>query len=78
MQLRDLYSVECLMRASGKQTPKVFKLSQRTIQPGQVLRISNEFSFRPVTTRKYYPGQHAIEPQINGKVSGWVEFEVRG
>jgi hypothetical protein len=27
-----------------------------------------------VTTRKYYPGEHAIEPKINGKLFGQVQF----
>jgi hypothetical protein len=63
-----------LMRANGKQTPKVFKLSTKTIQPGQVLHVSKTFSFKPITTRKYYPGEHAIEPQINGKTFGRAEF----
>lgn len=63
-----------LMRANGKQTPKVFKLSKRTIQPGEVLHIAKEFSFAPVTTRKYYAGEHAIEPKINGKVFERAEF----
>ena len=62
-----------LMRASGRQTPKVFKLSQKTIGPGDVLHIAKEFSFRPVSSRRYYPGEHAIAPKINGK-----EFERAG
>ncbi len=63
-----------LMRANGKQTPKVFKLSKKTIQPGEVLHIAKKFSFAPVTTRKYYPGEHAIAPKINGQVFERIEF----
>ncbi|MDY7041298.1 MAG: DNA alkylation repair protein [Chloroflexota bacterium] len=63
-----------LMRANGKQTPKVFKLTKKTLQPGEVLPITKNHSFAPVTTRKYYPGEHAIEPKINGKLLGRVEF----
>jgi 3-methyladenine DNA glycosylase AlkC len=65
-----------LMRANGKQTAKVFKLSKRSIQPGEIIKIEREFSFKPVTTRKYYPGEHAIEPKINGQVFGRAEFMV--
>ena len=65
-----------LVRARGKRTPKVFKLTKRTLQPGEVLRIEKAFSFQPVTTRKYYPGQHAIEPQINGITYGSISFQV--
>jgi 3-methyladenine DNA glycosylase AlkC len=63
-----------LMRANGKQTPKVFKLTKRTIQPRETLRVFKNVSFRPVTTRRYYPGEHAIEPQINGVTFGRAEF----
>jgi 3-methyladenine DNA glycosylase AlkC len=63
-----------LMRANGKRTPKVFKLTQRTIQPGEVLHLTKRFSFEPVTTRRYYPGKHGVEPKINGKVFGRAEF----
>ena len=63
-----------LLRANGSHSPKVFKLSKRTLQPGETLTIERKHSFRPVTTRKYYPGQHAIQPQVNGKRFGRVTF----
>ena len=64
------------MKASGKLSPKVWKLSKRTIRSGEVLHISRRHSFRSVTTRKHYPGQHAIEPKINGRLFGRVTFLV--
>ncbi len=57
-------------RANGTLSPKVFKLTKRTIQPGEVLHIEKVHSFAPVTTRKYYPGEQAIEPKINGALFG--------
>ena len=65
-----------LQRANGKQTSKVFKLTKRTLHPGETIQITRVHSFKPVTTRRYYPGAHAIEPQINGKTFGRVEFEL--
>ena len=65
-----------LVRARGKRTPKVFKLTRRTLQPGEVLHVEKSFSFQPVTTRKYYPGEHAVEPQINGVTYGSIAFQV--
>jgi hypothetical protein len=62
------------MRANGRLSPKIFKLSKRTIEPGEVLHITRRHSFRPVTTRRYYPGSHAVEPQINGMRFGPVPF----
>ncbi|NIV31155.1 MAG: DNA alkylation repair protein, partial [Anaerolineae bacterium] len=34
-------------------------------------------SFAPVTTRRYYPGEQAIEPKINGKLFGRAGFALR-
>ncbi len=65
-----------LVRASGQLTPKVFKLTRRTLAPGETVRITKKHSFRPVTTRKYYPGEHAIEVQVNGVSSGRKRFVV--
>ncbi len=63
-----------LARANGKQGKKVFKLAKRTLNPGESATIRKAHSFRPITTRRYYPGTHAIEIQINGAVCGRVEF----
>jgi 3-methyladenine DNA glycosylase AlkC len=62
------------MRANGQPSPKVFKLTKKVLEPGQVLRITRMHSFRPVSTRRYYPGPHAIEPKINGRLFERVEF----
>jgi 3-methyladenine DNA glycosylase AlkC len=62
------------MRANGTQSPKVFKLTKRTIRPGEVLQIEKRHSFARVTTRKYYPGEQAIEPKINGRSFGRITF----
>ena len=63
-----------LMRKNGKRTPKVFKLSTRTLQPGEKLHLERTQSFKPITTRKYYPGEHAVQPKINGKLYETAEF----
>jgi hypothetical protein len=65
-----------LMRANGRQSPKVFKLAKKEIAPGEMISIRKKHSFQPVTTRKYYPGQHAVEIQINGRRFGRRDFMV--
>jgi hypothetical protein len=65
-----------LVRARGKQSAKVFKLSKQTLKPGETLQIRKQHSFKPITTRRYYPGTHAIEIQINGLLCGKQEFEL--
>ena len=53
---------------------KTFKLTTKTIEPGQSIDVGRRHSFRTLTTRRYYPGPHAIELQINGVGSGRAEF----
>ena len=65
-------------KANGKLAPKVFKLSKVTLQPGQVVTLRKTVSFRPITTRTYYPGAHTIAPQINGVLYPAIPFAVIG
>jgi 3-methyladenine DNA glycosylase AlkC len=62
------------MRANGRQAPKVFKLAKRDLAPGETLTFSRKHSFRPISTRRYYPGRQAVEIQINGVACGRAEF----
>jgi 3-methyladenine DNA glycosylase AlkC len=61
-------------KANGSQRGKTFKLTTATLAPGERRQLSREHSFREITTRRYYPGAHAIEIQVNGVVSGQSEF----
>ncbi|PRB71258.1 DNA alkylation repair protein [Arthrobacter sp. MYb213] len=63
-------------KANGLATPKVFKLTTRTLAPGEQLDIARTHSFRPITTRRYYPGSHSIALQINGVPTEAAVFEL--
>ena len=63
-------------KANGGRTPKIFKLTTVTLQPGETLEVRREHSFRPVTTRRYHPGPHAIALQVNGVATEPAEFEL--
>jgi 3-methyladenine DNA glycosylase AlkC len=65
-------------KANGDQTGKTFKLTTRTLAPGERIQVAREHSFRPITTRRYYPGEHAISLQINGVESARADFELTG
>lgn len=64
------------VKADGSRTPKTFKISTTTLAPGASLTISKRHSIRPITTRRYHPGVHAIELQVNGVRHGFVEFDL--
>lgn len=63
-------------KANGSLTPKVFKLTTRNLAPGESATITRRHSFKPVSTRTYYPGEHAIEIQINGARRGNSTFHL--
>ena len=54
------------MRANGKQSPKVFKWTETSARAGEVMRLHKTHPYKPVTTRKDYPGEQAVAVQING------------
>lgn len=61
-------------RKSGEHSKKVFKISERVFQPGEQARIEKKQSFRQITTRRYYSGEHRLSAIVNGKEQGIVSF----
>jgi len=64
-------------KANDTAAPKVFKWKQLTLQPGETLKETRRHPIRPITTRKYYAGEHAISLRINGQDFGHEKFELR-
>lgn len=54
------------VKKTGKLSPKVFKLKEITLKPGEVITISKNHSFEEMTIRSHYPGTHYLQLQING------------
>lgn len=63
-------------RANGTLSTKVFKLATADLAPGEELAINRRHSFRAITTRRYYPGEHALALQVNGIATPPVTFEL--
>ncbi|USB31834.1 DNA alkylation repair protein [Paenibacillus sp. YPG26] len=63
------------MRSNGQLSLKRFKLSERLYNPG-VTTIVKKQSFKPITTRKYYPGMHRLGIIVNGQEMATVPFEL--
>lgn len=64
-------------KANGLTTPKVFKWSTRRLPPGEEIEMRRVHWIRPITTRRYYPGTHRVEIQVNGRVLGGGEFALQ-
>jgi hypothetical protein len=65
-----------LPKANGRTAPKVFKGATLTLAPGASASFRRTHRFRPVTTRRFYPGTHAVSLRINGADTEQVAFDV--
>lgn len=54
------------LRKNGSHNSKTFKISEKNIRPGEPIHIRKKHSFKFITTRAYYPGEHYISLVING------------
>ncbi|MEV7320554.1 DNA alkylation repair protein [Streptomyces sp. NPDC093970] len=64
------------LKANGRPAPKVFKLAKRELGPGESAEVTRSHSFRPITTRVYYPGAHAVQLQVNGHRFETADFRL--
>lgn len=63
-------------KANGGTSPKVFKWKTVSLEAGDTLNMQHKHPMKPITTRKYYPGEHRLEIQINGMPFGSAAFEL--
>jgi 3-methyladenine DNA glycosylase AlkC len=70
LEYRILY-----LRANGSLSGKVFKISEVDIKAHR-RRVERSHSFRPITTRVFYPGQHGLELLLNGKTIATGDFRL--
>jgi 3-methyladenine DNA glycosylase AlkC len=64
-KLRLEYAVD-FVKARGGISRKVFKIGERTFEPGQRLCIERRHRFTDFTTRRHTPGPHRIAIIVNG------------
>jgi hypothetical protein len=70
------YVVE-FARPSGRPARKLFTLGTVSCAPGEALEFRRTYTFRPLSTRSYHPGVHAVEVVVNGHSRARVEFTVQ-
>ncbi len=64
------------MKSSGSQNRKLFRISENIYQPGQTYSFSKKISFADLTTRKHYPGKHALAIVVNGNEMVTEQFKL--
>jgi 3-methyladenine DNA glycosylase AlkC len=65
------------VKADGSTSPKVFKGWQIELAPGELRELTRQHSFKPITTRRYYPGEHRVTLQVNGQAVAEASFTLR-
>ncbi|RED50763.1 DNA alkylation repair protein [Aestuariispira insulae] len=61
-------------KANGSLAPKVFKWKNLSLEAGAGERAERKHAIKPITTRKYYPGEHAVEILVNGEAIKRLPF----
>jgi 3-methyladenine DNA glycosylase AlkC len=62
------------VKASGRQRPRVFKMREVHLQPGERATLSKLISLRQQTTRTHHRGEHRVEAVINGAATAIGSF----
>ncbi len=65
------------VKADGSTSAKVFKGWTLELGPRETRALARRHSFRPITTRRYYAGEHAAELLINGQTLASAKFHLR-
>jgi 3-methyladenine DNA glycosylase AlkC len=71
-KIRLEYAID-YVKASGKTNRKIFHLREGFVKRGEH-PLSKRQAFKDLTTRKHYPGTHALAILVNGKEKARLEF----
>ncbi|NQY35512.1 MAG: DNA alkylation repair protein [Alteromonadaceae bacterium] len=63
-------------KQNGSLARKVFKISEREIEPGKSYNLDRNQSFKLISTRKFHLGEHQVSLIINGVESEAKSFEL--
>ena len=73
-KLRIEYAID-YMKSNGKQSRKIFKIAEADYREQEKI-INRHQSFKAISTRKHYPGAHAMAIIINGQQLAINDFIV--
>jgi 3-methyladenine DNA glycosylase AlkC len=65
-KLRLEYGID-YVKSNGKSNRKIFKITEGEFNPNIIYTIERNQSFKELTTRKHYPGEHKITIIVNGQ-----------
>jgi len=65
-KIRLEYTID-FITSSGKISKKIFKISENTYEPHKIYPISKIHSFKDLTVRKHFEGNHTLAIIVNGE-----------
>lgn len=75
IKVRIEYAID-FVKANGKRNKKLFKITENNIERGKTLKYDRTYSFRDLSTRVHYKGEHTVSVLINGEVKVSKDFLV--
>lgn len=75
LQVRLEYGIHYL-RKNGQISKKVFKISERQLNPNEKIEINRRQSFKIITTRQFYVGEQKLSIIVNGQEREIEKFEL--
>ena len=74
-KIRLEYAID-FVKSNGKQSRKIFQLSETTLKTNERKAYTKQHSFANLSTRKHYPGTHSITLIVNGTEKGKLDFDL--
>jgi 3-methyladenine DNA glycosylase AlkC len=65
------------IKADGGTSPKVFKGWALDLPPKTSVTLTKRHSMKPITTRRYHAGHHAVDVQVNGELVASAGFMLK-
>jgi 3-methyladenine DNA glycosylase AlkC len=69
------YSID-FSRSNNKSSNKVFKIKNLNAANNERINVIKNYSFKAISTRKYYAGMHSLNIHLNGNIIATAQFEV--
>lgn len=74
-KVRIEYAID-YVKKNGKQSRKIFKISEVTLEKSQTKKYNRRQSFENMTTRTHYPGLHTLSIIVNGEMKESIDFHI--
>ncbi len=72
-KMRLEYGID-YMKSNGKTSRKIFQITETMLEQGKTRTFTRQQSFKNLTTRKHYAGEHSLAIIVNGQEKSLISF----